>query len=157
KAGAAGVRRRDVAVRGTLDCTTRSGAAVPAWRLDRAGRRGYFERTFNPRAVGRPSRGRAASLQTTPLPVRAPARGEPTMLRKCMTLAAAVTAVTLAVAGIGFAAPDDESPLAKLMEKVNQKNLVITKGVRTAIAWKKDQKKVADAAGELAELGKEAR
>ncbi|MFO0951820.1 MAG: hypothetical protein U0835_11855 [Isosphaeraceae bacterium] len=76
-------------------------------------------------------------------------------MRKWTTLAAVMTAVT--VAFVGLAQADEDSPIHKLMEKVNAKNLVITKGVRTPVAYKKAQKDVADAAAELAKLGKEAR
>jgi cytochrome c556 len=78
------------------------------------------------------------------------------MLRKWMTLAAAMTAVTVVFTGFSLA-DDQDSPLHKLMERVNAKNLVITKGVRTPVAYKKAQKDVADAATELAKLGKDAR
>lgn len=78
------------------------------------------------------------------------------MRRKGMTVAAMFSAVAVVLTGFSMAA-DDESPMAKLMEKVNQKNLAITKGVRTAVAYKKDQKKVAEAAAELVTLGKEAK
>ena len=77
------------------------------------------------------------------------------MLRKWTTLAAAVTAVTLAASGLALA--DDDSPLHKLMEKVSANNNAITKGVRTAVAYKKAQKDLASRAEELVKLGKEAR
>lgn len=77
------------------------------------------------------------------------------MSRKWSTLAVA-TAVASLFCGMTWAA-DDESPLAKLMEKVQAKNIVISKGTRTSVAYKKAQKEVSDAAAELAKLGKEAR
>ena len=43
------------------------------------------------------------------------------------------------------------------MEQVNAKNLAITKGVRTAVAFKKSQKDVVTSAEDLAKLAKEAR
>jgi cytochrome c556 len=78
------------------------------------------------------------------------------MLRKCMTLAAAMVAVTAATVGISMA-DDEDSPLHKLMEKVNAKNLAVTKGVRTDVAFKKSQKDVVDSAEELVKLSKQAR
>lgn len=77
------------------------------------------------------------------------------MLRKWTTLAAAVTAVFFAAAGLSFA--DEDSPLHKLMEKVSAKNNAITKGVRTGPAFKKAQKDLASYADEMIKLGKEAR
>ena len=60
------------------------------------------------------------------------------MPRKWMFLAAAM--VSMSVITVGVAGADDEdSPLHKLMERVNAKNLAITKGVRTAVAFKKSQ------------------
>ena len=60
------------------------------------------------------------------------------MPRKWMFLAAAM--VSMSVLTVGIAGADDEdSPLHKLMERVNAKNLAITKGVRTAVAFKKAQ------------------
>lgn len=77
------------------------------------------------------------------------------MLRKWSTLAAAVTAVTLAATGLSFA--DEDSPLHKAMEKVTAKNNLITKGVRTPVAFKKMHKDVVAAAEELVKLGKSTR
>jgi len=73
-----------------------------------------------------------------------------------MILAAAMVAVTSATVGISMAA-DEDSPLHKLMEQVNAKNLAVTKGVRTAVAFKKAQKEVVDSAEELVKLSKQAR
>jgi cytochrome c556 len=73
-----------------------------------------------------------------------------------MVLAAAMFSVSALTVGIS-AADDEDSPLHKLMEQVNAKNLVITKGVRTAVAYKKSQKDVADSAEALVKLAKEAR
>lgn len=77
------------------------------------------------------------------------------MLRKWTIVAATLTAVTLTATGLSMA--DEDSPLHKLMEKVGSKNGAITKGVRTAPAFKKSQKEVVTAAEELVKLGKEAR
>lgn len=77
------------------------------------------------------------------------------MPRKWTTLAAALATVLLTASGLSFA--DDDSPLHKLMEKVNAKNNAITKAVRTPVAYKKAQKDLAAYADDLAKLGKEAR
>ena len=54
-------------------------------------------------------------------------------------------------------AADDESPLEKIMEKVNKHNSVIQKGVRNKIAFTKAQKDVENSAKELVKLAKEAK
>jgi cytochrome c556 len=78
------------------------------------------------------------------------------MPRKWMILAASM--VSMSVLTVGIAGADDEdSPLHKLMERVNAKNLAVTKGVRTAVAFKKAQSDVVAAAEDLAKLAKEAR
>jgi cytochrome c556 len=73
-----------------------------------------------------------------------------------MVLAAAMVSVTALTVGVSMA-DDEDSPLHKIMEQVNVKNLVITKGVRTAPAFKKAQKDVVASAEELAKLAKQAR
>ena len=78
------------------------------------------------------------------------------MSRKWTILAAVVTAVTLTATGLSLAA-DEDSPMHKLMEKVNAKNNAIKKATRTAVAYKKAQKDLAKHADELIELGKKAR
>ncbi len=78
------------------------------------------------------------------------------MLRKWTILGLTMAAMTAMVTGFAMA-QDEDSPLHKIMEQVNAKNLVITKGVRTAVAFKKSQKDVAASATELAKLSKEAR
>lgn len=75
--------------------------------------------------------------------------------RKWTTLAAVVIAVTLTATGLSLA--DDDSPLHKLMEKVNAKNSAIKKATRTAPAYKKSQKDLAKYAEELNDLLKQAR
>jgi cytochrome c556 len=82
------------------------------------------------------------------------------MTRKC--LAFALSAGLLL--GLGFLigpsfskADDDESPLAKIMEKVNKHNGIITKGVRNKVAFTKAQKDVEKSAKELVKLAKEAK
>ena len=78
------------------------------------------------------------------------------MLRKWTILGLTMAAVTALATGFAMA-QDEDSPLHKLMEQVNAKNLAITKAVRTPVAFKKSQKVVADSATELAKLSKEAR
>jgi cytochrome c556 len=78
------------------------------------------------------------------------------MLRKWMILAAAIISVTALTVGIA-GADDEDSPLHKIMEQVNAKNLAITKGVRTPVAFKKSQQDVVASAEELAKLSKEAK
>jgi hypothetical protein len=77
------------------------------------------------------------------------------MPRKWMVLAAAMVSVTTLSVGISMA-DDEDSPLHKLMEKVNAKNLVITKGVRNPAGFAKAQKDVVTSAEDLAKLAKEA-
>ncbi len=77
------------------------------------------------------------------------------MSRKWTTLAAVVTAVTLTATGLSLA--DEDSPLHKVMEKVNSKNNAIKKATRTAPAYKKAQKELSAYADELIVLGKESR
>jgi cytochrome c556 len=82
------------------------------------------------------------------------------MTRKC--LAFGLSAVILLGLGVligpGFSkAADDESPLGKIMEKVNKHNSVIQKGVRNKVAFTKAQKDVEKSAKELVKLAKEAK
>ena len=51
----------------------------------------------------------------------------------------------------------EESPLEKIMEKVNKHNSLITKGVRNQVNFAKSQKDVEKSAKELAKLAKEAK
>ena len=78
------------------------------------------------------------------------------MQRKWMILVAGATAMVLTATGLSLA-DDDESPIHKLMEKVNVANNTITKAVRNAPAYKKAQKEVVTSVEELIKLGKEAR
>jgi cytochrome c556 len=73
-----------------------------------------------------------------------------------MILAAVMVSASLLTIGISMA-DDEESPLHKVMEQVNAKSLAITKGVRTAVAFKKAQKDVAAAAEDLVKLAKQAK
>jgi len=77
------------------------------------------------------------------------------MQRKWMILAAAMFSMTALT--VGFATADDEdSPLHKLMERINKKSNDIGKAARTAVAYKKAQKDVATHAEDLVKLSKDA-
>jgi len=78
------------------------------------------------------------------------------MQRKWMILATALVSVFSLTVGLSLA-DDEDSPLHKLMEQVNAKNLVITKGVRTPVVFKKAQKEVVESAEELTKLAKQAK
>ena len=78
------------------------------------------------------------------------------MTRKWTVLAATVGAVALLTTGITIA-DDENSPVHKIMEKVQKDHNAITKALRTPVAFKKAQKDIATKAEELAKLGKEAR
>jgi hypothetical protein len=68
------------------------------------------------------------------------------------------TAVSISMAVVGFAmAQDEHGPLHEVMEQVNKNNVNITKGVRSAVAYKKAQKDVVTSAEELVKLSKKAR
>jgi cytochrome c556 len=54
-------------------------------------------------------------------------------------------------------ADDDESPLEKIMEKVNKHNSTITKGTRTKVAYAKNREDVEKSAKELVKLAKAAK
>jgi hypothetical protein len=54
-------------------------------------------------------------------------------------------------------ADDEESPLGKIMEKVNKCNSLITKGTRNKVNFVKSHKDVAKSAKELVKLAKEAK
>jgi cytochrome c556 len=82
------------------------------------------------------------------------------MIRKCVVFAisAGVLLGIGALIGPSFSkADDDESPLGKIMEKVNKHNSVIQKGVRNKVAFTKAQKDVEKSAKELVKLAKEAK
>ena len=78
------------------------------------------------------------------------------MLRKWMvfTLSAGLL-VTLA--GVGFSGDDDESPLEKIMEKVNKANAKIKQGVRNPANYRKKQKEVAENSKVMVKLAKESK
>mgnify|MGYP001241981815 CR=1 FL=1 len=77
------------------------------------------------------------------------------MQRKWFVLAGSMLAGLVLCAG--FTAADEDSPLHKLMEQVNAKNSLLTKGTRNETAYKKARKDVVKAAEELVKLGKEAK
>jgi cytochrome c556 len=80
------------------------------------------------------------------------------MIRKSFVFA--LTAGILISFGIGVGlsgANDDEGPLAKVMEQVQKHNLIITKGTRNLVFFKKSQKDVEKSANELAKLAKQAK
>ena len=54
-------------------------------------------------------------------------------------------------------ADDEESPLGKLMEKVNKNNSTITKGVRNKVNYAKSRKDVVKSAKDFVKLGKDAK
>jgi cytochrome c556 len=77
------------------------------------------------------------------------------MQRKWITLVAMMFAVALSATGLTLAS--EKSKLEEIMEKVNAKNVLITKGLRTPAAYKKAQKEVLASAEDLIKLAKEAR
>ena len=78
------------------------------------------------------------------------------MQRKWVVLGASLAALALLTTALPLLAAD-ESPLAKIMEKVNAKNGAIRKNTRTAVAYKKAAKDVVKDANELVKLAKDAR
>jgi cytochrome c556 len=82
------------------------------------------------------------------------------MIRKCVLFA--LSAGVLLALGTSVLpslsqAADDETPLGKLMEKVNKHNTTIQKGVRSKQNFAKAQKDVEKSAKELVKLAKEAK
>ncbi|MBX6312568.1 MAG: hypothetical protein IRY99_06565 [Isosphaeraceae bacterium] len=63
----------------------------------------------------------------------------------------------LLVAGLAIAEEEEETPLGKIMAKVQKNNATILKNVRTKVAFAKGQQSVVSAAEDLTKLGKEAR
>jgi cytochrome c556 len=78
------------------------------------------------------------------------------MNRKWAAFAVTLFSGALFVGTVAIA-NDEDSPLHKLMEKVQAKNTVITKGIRNKVNYTKAQKDVKDAADELVKLAKEAK
>ncbi len=80
------------------------------------------------------------------------------LARKFFVIGAVFCALTaLASVSAVSARDDDETPLHKLMVKVQQSNTTILGGTRNAANYKKKQEDVVKAAEELAKLGKEAK
>jgi len=83
------------------------------------------------------------------------------MIRKWLvfSLSAGMLVAIGALAGPGLSMADDdkETPLGKIMEKVNKNNSTIQKGVRNKIAFAKAQKDVEKSAKEIVKLAKEAK
>ena len=52
---------------------------------------------------------------------------------------------------------EQETPLGRIMEKVQKHNIAITKGTRNVAAFKKNQKEVEKSSSELAKLAKESK
>ncbi len=80
--------------------------------------------------------------------------------RKFSVLAGAMIATAVVALGVNaVAARDDhdDSPLHKIMEKVQAENSKVLKGVRNPASFKKAQAEVVTAAKELAKLGKDSR
>ena len=81
------------------------------------------------------------------------------MNRKGITFLLSAVMLVLIVVASNLSRADDkeETPLGKIMEKVNKANAIIQKGTRNQVNFKKSQKDVAKHAKELAKLGKEAK
>lgn len=79
------------------------------------------------------------------------------MNRKWIVLSAVMSLVALIGGRLTIADDDDDSPVHKIMEKVQKENLAITKAVRSATTYKKAGKDVPKHAEQLVKLAKEAR
>jgi cytochrome c556 len=75
------------------------------------------------------------------------------MLRKFAVLSVAL----ITVAGLAFAADDDETPTGKLMEQINKKNNDLRKSTRNVAEYKKSGSSIPKTVEELNKLAKEAR
>jgi hypothetical protein len=82
-----------------------------------------------------------------------------TMIRKWLIFALSAGILVSLGAGVGLTMADDEkeTPLAKVMEKVQKNYLTITKGTRNAVYFKKSQKDVEKSAKEIVKLAEEAK
>ncbi len=78
------------------------------------------------------------------------------MLRKWMVFALSA-GVLVSLAGASFSGADDDSPLEKIMEKVNKANGKIKQGTRNPPTYKKKQKDVADSSKEMVKLAKDSK
>ena len=86
------------------------------------------------------------------------------MNREWIGFAATTALVAACVIGNGLSRAQDQekhkekdTPLGKIMEKVQKHNIAITKATRTEAAWKKSQKDVEKSATELVKLAKESK
>jgi cytochrome c556 len=80
------------------------------------------------------------------------------MFRKCLAFAlSAGVLFGIGVFSLSQAADDDETPLGKIMEKVNKHNSTIQKAVRKRETFVKGQKDVVKSAKELITLAKDAK
>jgi cytochrome c556 len=81
------------------------------------------------------------------------------MIRKWLVFAlSAGILVSLGLGAVSSNAQDDkESELEKIMEQVQKHNVVITKGIRSEVYFKKSQKDVEKSAKELVKLAKRAK
>lgn len=84
------------------------------------------------------------------------------MNRKWIGFAVVATLVAASGLASGLARAQDqekhketETPLGKIMEKVQKQNIAITKATRNAASFKKNQKEVEKSAAELAKLAKD--
>ena len=84
----------------------------------------------------------------------------------CKWIGFAVVATLVAASGLasGLSRAQDqekhketETPLGKIMEKVQKHNIAITKATRNAASFKKNQKEVEKSAADLAKLAKDAK
>jgi cytochrome c556 len=82
------------------------------------------------------------------------------MTRKWIVFASSTAILVGFGASVALSHPgadDVETPLGKIMEKVQTNYAAITKGVRTKVAFKKSQKDVETRAKDLVKLAKEAK
>jgi hypothetical protein len=82
------------------------------------------------------------------------------MIRKWLVFslsAAVLVGIGVLVRPVRSLADDTETPLAKIMEKVNKNNSAIRKGIRNKVAFAKGQKNVEKSAKEIVKLAKQAK
>ncbi len=77
--------------------------------------------------------------------------------RKFTVAVAAMLGTAVATAGLSAMSARVDSPLEKLMEKVQEDNSKILKGVRTAPNYKKSQDEIIAAAKEMIQLAKDSK
>ncbi|MDG3005167.1 cytochrome c [Paludisphaera mucosa] len=80
------------------------------------------------------------------------------MKRNWFVLAACLAlGLGLGVTAVSRSADDDETPLGKIMEKVQKHKATITKGVRNVASYKKSQEDIEKSAKEWSKLAKESK